>query len=71
MAQSGDDPLGHLTKYTYDANGNVTTIEKQASVTPTWQTTNFTYTRLNHVATVTDPLSRVTTRVAQINFWKI
>jgi RHS repeat-associated protein len=56
------NPLGFVTKYTHDANGNVIKIERQADDPVTvWQTTQLTYDILNNLKTVTDPLSRVTT----------
>ncbi len=54
--------LGYSTRYTYDANGNVTQIDRQANASGTsWQTTIYTYDILNHVRTMTDPLGRITT----------
>ncbi|MBF0384621.1 MAG: RHS repeat protein, partial [Candidatus Omnitrophica bacterium] len=56
------DALGYMAKYTYDANGNIIKLERQANSQATiWQATQFTYNNLNKVLTVTDPLSRVTT----------
>lgn len=50
------------TKYTYDENGNVTKIERQANQGASqWQTTEKTYDVLNHVLTSKDPLNRITT----------
>jgi len=54
--------LGYQTKFTYDKNGNVTKVERQANTGATvWQTVEYTYDNLNNVETVEDPLNRVTT----------
>ncbi|MGE0266943.1 MAG: RHS repeat-associated core domain-containing protein [Candidatus Omnitrophota bacterium] len=54
--------LGYETKYTYDQNGNVTKLERQANTGATvWQTVEYTYDILNNVETVKDPLNHVTT----------
>jgi len=59
------DAAGFLTKYTYDANGNITKAERQADTLATqWQTVQLGYDVLNRVQNVTDPLNRVTT------FWR-
>src|SRR3989338_11341715 len=43
------NPLGFRTKYSYDKNGNVEKIERQADYKAAlWQTTSFTYDILNH-----------------------
>lgn len=56
------DPLGYVTKQTYDANGNVIKTERQADELATvWQTTEFTYDVLNNLKTIKDPLNRMTT----------
>ena len=51
----------NITKYTYDANGNRTKIERYAGAGPVYQTINATYTVDNLLATLTDPNSHVTT----------
>jgi RHS repeat-associated protein len=56
------NPRTYLTKYSYDQNGNVTKIERQADAGATvFQATEMTYDILNHLKTVKDPLNRVTT----------
>lgn len=56
------DARTYVTKFTYDANGNVTKTERQANAGATvWQTVDYTYDIMNNLETVTDPLSRVTT----------
>ncbi len=56
------NPLGHVTKHTFDANGNIVKTERQADILATaWQTTEFTYDIFNKLKTVKDPLNRVTT----------
>jgi RHS repeat-associated protein len=56
------NPLGYQTKYTYDGNGNVKKVERQANSAGTsWQTTQYTYTAANLLKTITNPLNKVTT----------
>jgi YD repeat-containing protein len=56
------DPLGHLTKFTYDSNGNVTQKQIQSDSTgQNFQTWKYTYNSFGDVLTATDPLTRVTT----------
>ena len=56
------NPLGFVTRHTYDANGNIVKTERQAdALAAVWQTTEFTYDILNKLKTVNDPLNRVTT----------
>ncbi|HCI45358.1 MAG TPA: hypothetical protein DE315_07520 [Candidatus Omnitrophica bacterium] len=56
------NPLGFVTRHTYDANGNIIKTERQADTLATaWQTTEFSYDILNKLKTVKDPLNRVTT----------
>src|SRR3989344_2629718 len=56
------NPLGFRTKYTYDKNANLEKVERQANASATqWQAVNLTYTVLNQLRTVTDPLNRLTT----------
>ena len=47
------DPFQGLTSFTYDANGNLLTVQD-----PLGQTTSHTYDTLNRLATRTDPLTR-------------
>jgi RHS repeat-associated protein len=55
-------PLGYKTKYTYDANGNVTQVDRQADAGATqWQTVKMTYDVLNNLKTYTNPLNKITT----------
>jgi RHS repeat-associated protein len=58
---SSTDPLGHLTKYFYDSNGNVTARQIQSDSTGNnFQTWNYTYNGFNEVLTATDPLGHQT-----------
>lgn len=53
----------NVTKYTYDANGNRTKVERLAAASlsaTTWQTINATYTVDSLLATIADPSSHVT-----------
>lgn len=62
--------LGYETKFTHDKKGNVVKVERQGdtnSPVTVWQTLEFTYDTLNHLKTVTDPLSRVTTYNYDLN----
>lgn len=55
------NPLLYKTKYSYDQNGNITRIQRQADASATtWQAISYTHTILNKVKTITDPLTRVT-----------
>jgi len=55
-------PLSYQTKFTYDANGNQTKIEKETGdVSNPWQTVTTAYQIDNIVSTVTDPSGHVTT----------
>ncbi len=56
------DPLGHLTKFAYDANGNVTQVQIQSDSTGSnYQTWNYTYNSFGEVLTAQDPLGHTTT----------
>jgi YD repeat-containing protein len=56
------DPLGHLTKFAYDSNGDVTQKQIQSDSTGTnFQTWKYTYNSFGEVLTATDPLGNVTT----------
>lgn len=58
---SSTDPLGHVTNFSYDSNGNVTQKQIQAdSSGRTFQTWNYTYNSFGEVLTATDPLSHQT-----------
>ena len=55
------DPLGRVSSYTYDANGNMVSVT-QLSGTPGAVTTNYNYDPVwNKVASTTDPLGHTTT----------
>lgn len=67
-------PLNFLTHYTYDANGNLIHLDRQAKVSAPgarpatgtvnalddWQTTVYTYTALDQLATIKDDLGNAT-----------
>ncbi len=67
-------PFSFRTFYTYDANGNLLQVDRQATTTTPgarpaagtvnpnddWQSTVYTYTALDQLATVTDDLTNVT-----------
>jgi len=56
------NPLGYVTQYSYDQNGNVSKVERQADeAAAAWQTVEYTYDILNHLKTIKDPLTRITT----------
>ncbi len=56
------DRLGHKTRLSYDENGNVTRVERQADEAgTTWQTVELSYDVLNNLKTLKDPLGRITT----------
>ncbi|MBS1955277.1 MAG: hypothetical protein JST89_13915 [Cyanobacteria bacterium SZAS-4] len=55
-------PFNYVTKYGYDLNDNVTSIQRQVTSTPTFQTYTIAYTLSDQVYTVTDPASNVTTK---------
>jgi len=54
------DELGHKTTYTYDTNGNVTSVS--VPIAPdTFAVSTYTYNNFGEVLTATDPLGNVTT----------
>jgi RHS repeat-associated protein len=59
---SSTDPLGHLTNFFYDSNGNVTlkAIATDSSGND-FQRWSYTYNAFGEVLTATDPLNNVTT----------
>lgn len=60
LPQSVTDPLGRVTSYVYDANGNVTSVTK-LSGTSNAVTTSMTYdSTFNQLLSVTDPLNNTT-----------
>ncbi len=54
-------PFNYETKYSYDENGNLKQVDRQTgnSLNP-WQTTTYTYTILDKLASLTDDLSHTT-----------
>ncbi len=54
------DALGHVTTYTYDANGNVSSVTVPIT-SSTSATTSYTYNSFGSILTTTDPLGHVTT----------
>jgi len=55
------DPLGHLTKYSYDSNANVTLRRIQSDSTgQNFQNWSYTYNSVGEALTVTDPLGNQT-----------
>ncbi len=60
------DELGHITNYTYDASGNVTSQSAQLNAS-TSVTTSYTYNTFGEPLTVTDPLGNVTTNTYDAN----
>jgi RHS repeat-associated protein len=54
--KSVTDPLGHVTTYGYDQDGNLT-----SRIDARNNTTSYTYDVVNRLKTVTDPLSNTTT----------
>jgi RHS repeat-associated protein len=57
---SKTDELGHITTYTSDSNGNITSVTAPIT-SSTSATMLYTYNSLNEVLTTTDPLGNVTT----------
>ncbi len=55
-------PFNYITKYGYDLNNNLTSIQRQVTSTPTFQTYTIAYTLSDEVFTVTDPALNVTTK---------
>lgn len=54
-------PFNYQTKYSYDQNGNLTKMERQANPQASlWQTTQYAYTILDQLQTITDPLNHST-----------
>jgi RHS repeat-associated protein len=54
-------PFSYQTAFGYDLIGNLLTVSKQVTSTPTWQTTTTVYDPANNPYTVTDALNNVTT----------
>lgn len=48
-------PFSYVTKYGYDANDNLLTLQRQTGGTPAWQTLTWTYTLSDKKQTLTDP----------------
>src|SRR5207248_5990580 len=56
------DPLGHLTKFSYDSNANIKQKQVQSDSTGSnFQTWSYTYNSFSEVLTATDPLGHATT----------
>jgi RHS repeat-associated protein len=60
------DELGHVTSYTYDGSGNMTSESIPLNTTTT-VTTSYTYNSFNEVLTMTDPMGNVTTNAYDAN----
>ncbi|RLD01051.1 MAG: hypothetical protein DRI32_09660, partial [Chloroflexi bacterium] len=55
-------PFNYITKYEYDANGNLTKIQRQTDDPESpWQTTDITYTLTGKKKTVNDPENHIIT----------
>lgn len=54
-------PFSYQTKLFYDANSNVTKVQKQVTSEPAWQTTTFTYSVTDKKLTATNPVGKVST----------
>lgn len=55
-------PLSHITKFTFDDNGNSTKVERETGdVLNPWQTFTATFRADDLLATITDPASQTTT----------
>jgi YD repeat-containing protein len=66
-------PFNYLIKYGYDFNDNLTSIQRQVTSTPTFQTYTLTYTLFNKANTLTDPAFNVTTKNYDLldRLWKV
>jgi RHS repeat-associated protein len=60
------DENGHITYYSYDSNGNLTSVSAPISG-GTYATTSYTYNSFGEVLTTTDPLGNVTTNTYDAN----
>lgn len=56
-------PFNFVQNRSYDVNGNLSSVQRQVTSAPTWQTVSYTYTLTDKVFTVTDPLGHLTTWV--------
>jgi RHS repeat-associated protein len=65
-ALSHTDELGHVTSYTYDAAGNLTSQSQPLDGSTTVQT-SYTYNSFGEPLTVSDPLGNVTTNTYDAN----
>ena len=53
-------PFSYLTKWGYDFNGNLTSVQKQKTSAPTWQITTISYSVTEKLKTITDPMGFIT-----------
>jgi RHS repeat-associated protein len=56
-------PFNFVQNRSYDVNGNLSSVQRQVTSAPTWQTVSYAYTLTDKVFTVTDPLGHLTTWV--------
>jgi RHS repeat-associated protein len=56
-------PFSYMTKLGYDANSNLTSVQKQVTSLPTWQTGTISYSATDKKTSSTDPLGKITTWV--------
>jgi RHS repeat-associated protein len=50
-------PFNYVTKFAYDGNSNVLSVQRQTGIVATpWQTTSYTYSLSDKLRTTTDPL---------------
>ncbi len=63
---SRTDELGNTTLYTYDSNGNVTSVSVPIAA-DTYAATTYTYNSFGEVLTTTDPMGNTTTNTYDAN----
>ncbi len=62
LKTTSSTPFNYETKYEYDANDNLSQIDRQTNdVGNPWQTTTYTYDPLDRLATIQDELGNATT----------